>query len=181
MASPGDSQCGSYGGSYQPGTMLCAGSLQAPYRDTCQGDSGGPLAIQEAGMWALAGVTSWGSGCARPGYPGIYSRVPALSGWVTAQTGIQPLLTAQPQAALSVSNAVTSGLAAGTPVALTTSGGSGAGAVTFQVTGTGCSVSGSSLSATGPATCAVTASKAASGIYAAATSAARSFAFTAGV
>jgi secreted trypsin-like serine protease len=51
---------------------VCAGS---PHGDTCQFDSGGPLVVQGR----LAGVTSWAFGCAREGYPGVYTRVPAFT------------------------------------------------------------------------------------------------------
>ena len=67
-----------------PSTMLCAGD---GVHDTCQGDSGGPLMVRDAaGNWALAGITSWGEGCARPEYPGVYTRLgaPALNAWVSA-------------------------------------------------------------------------------------------------
>lgn len=37
-----------------------------------QGDSGGPLISQER---RLIGVVSWGYGCARAGFPGIYTNV----------------------------------------------------------------------------------------------------------
>ncbi|MCW2947009.1 MAG: trypsin-7-like, partial [Actinoallomurus sp.] len=43
--------------------------------DTCQFDSGGPLVVQGR----LAGLTSWAYGCARPGYPGVYTRLPAFT------------------------------------------------------------------------------------------------------
>jgi hypothetical protein len=45
--------------------------------DTCQGDSGGPLAIFAAGTLKLAGITSRGDGCGRPGVPAVYTEAPS--------------------------------------------------------------------------------------------------------
>lgn len=62
--------------------MLCAG-LQRGGRDTCSGDSGGPLVVMEsAHAPVLIGVTSWGPGCAWPGYYGVYTRVSAYAEWL---------------------------------------------------------------------------------------------------
>ena len=64
----------SYGVGRITGSMMCAG-LAAGGKDTCSGDSGGPLMILQGRSWVLAGITSWGTGCARPRFYGVYTRV----------------------------------------------------------------------------------------------------------
>ncbi|MFC9245375.1 S1 family peptidase [Streptomyces sp. NPDC057136] len=72
-----DADCqDAYGGSLVPGEELCAGYLDTGGVDTCQGDSGGPMFRKDsAGAWLQVGIVSWGEGCARAGYPGVYTEV----------------------------------------------------------------------------------------------------------
>lgn len=67
---------------YHASNMICAGPLSGG-KDSCQGDSGGPLAVQAPdASWRLVGTVSFGLGCARPGYPGVYQRLTASSSWI---------------------------------------------------------------------------------------------------
>ena len=85
IGSPSAQVCGDYESSqYVASVMLCAGIPVEGGIDSCQGDSGGPLAVSVDGTYYLAGVTSWGDGCAKPGYPGIYARVSAFTSWISA-------------------------------------------------------------------------------------------------
>ncbi len=61
-------------------TNVCAG---AAGRDACQGDSGGPLLVTDtSGAHLQVGVTSFGEGCGRAGFPGVYTEVPSLLGFI---------------------------------------------------------------------------------------------------
>lgn len=49
-------------------------------KDACQGDSGGPLQRLDDGV--LIGVVSFGVGCAKADFPGIYARVSSVRKWI---------------------------------------------------------------------------------------------------
>lgn len=78
--------CGQYGNSYKSRSMICGGVPQGG-ADSCQGDSGGPLTAW-AGKETLVGIVSWGSGCGKAGYPGIYTRVSTYASWIQSMTGV---------------------------------------------------------------------------------------------
>ena len=77
-----NAQCNSaYGGSITD-SMICAGYPGVGGKDACQGDSGGPFVCNDGGKAIVAGVVSWGYGCAEADYPGVYARNTKALNWI---------------------------------------------------------------------------------------------------
>jgi secreted trypsin-like serine protease len=76
--------------------MVCSGFVLTGGPDACQGDSGGPLLdypvettydtsgnpIQARRVPRLLGIVSWGVGCGRKDFPGVYVYVPYYRTWI---------------------------------------------------------------------------------------------------
>uniref|UniRef100_A0A4W4DVN7 trypsin n=1 Tax=Electrophorus electricus TaxID=8005 RepID=A0A4W4DVN7_ELEEL len=58
-------------------SMICAG-YAAGGKDACSGDSGGPLVCDGR----VYGIVSWGTSCADPRYPGVYTAVSKFRSWI---------------------------------------------------------------------------------------------------
>jgi trypsin len=94
-----DAACSGYGADYVPAMMVCAQghSAAGTVIDTCQGDSGGPLDhVSSPGAGpivtdALIGITSFGSSCGDPAFPGVYTEVghPAISAFLSQPSPAQ--------------------------------------------------------------------------------------------
>ncbi|OWA52422.1 putative Trypsin-4 [Hypsibius exemplaris] len=62
--------------------MVCAESVG---KDSCQGDSGGPFVCADKnGVYKLVGVVSFGNGCAKQGFPGIYARTTSALDFISS-------------------------------------------------------------------------------------------------
>lgn len=89
-----NSQCKNYFGNKIKYGMFCAGYSQGGI-DACQGDSGSGIFSppQNANDPAvLMGVVSWGVGCARKGYPGVYAKVEDFYEWIKTNVCNDPEL-----------------------------------------------------------------------------------------
>jgi Trypsin len=107
-----DNECAqSYPLEWEGDTMMCAGETLGG-KDSCNGDSGGPLMVPDASNQMLvAGVVSFGTGCAIPTQYGVYSRVAdvELHTWldhqlpaVSAPPSTPPVVGVNPAAAAPV-------------------------------------------------------------------------------
>jgi len=63
-----------YGSAFLASDMIGAGRTGGG-ADGCFGDSGGPLVIGRGSTLRQVGIVSFGAGCGRPGYPGVFSRL----------------------------------------------------------------------------------------------------------
>merc|ERR1712127_382173 len=73
-----------YGGSITD-SMICGGYPGVGGKDACQGDSGGPFVCNDGGKAVIAGVVSWGNGCALATHPGVYARTTYVLDWIKSQ------------------------------------------------------------------------------------------------
>ncbi|XP_053454814.1 putative serine protease 42 [Nycticebus coucang] len=64
------------------GDVVCAHGDRG--EDSCKGDSGGPLVCELNDTWIQVGIVSWGIGCGKKGFPGVYTEVSHYLDWIIA-------------------------------------------------------------------------------------------------
>ncbi|KFD62834.1 hypothetical protein M514_05526, partial [Trichuris suis] len=69
--------------------MFCAGTLRGG-KDACQGDSGGPLVCEINGRFTQYGVVSFGAGCGKMYYAGVYTFVSRYMDWIRREDSRLP-------------------------------------------------------------------------------------------
>ena len=78
-------------GSLLPGMYCAGGDMQFNQTgvDACNGDSGGPNihfdASNDEESPLQVGIVSWGVGCGREGYPGVYVELSKYIGWIAGE------------------------------------------------------------------------------------------------
>ena len=82
-----DDECGQTNFGFDAATGVCAAEL---LKDSCQGDSGGPLFATVSGQRVQIGIVSYGTSCAIPKFPGVYSEVnnTAIRGWISRTAAV---------------------------------------------------------------------------------------------
>ncbi|KAA0705514.1 Polyserase-2 [Triplophysa tibetana] len=113
-----------YGQKSITNNMICAGLMQGG-KDSCQGDSGGPLVSKQDSVWIQSGIVSFGEGCAKPNFPGVYGRVSQYQNWIkehitTNQPGFVKFTSNGTDGDLSVSCSIVPPVTT-TPTVMTTS------------------------------------------------------------
>jgi secreted trypsin-like serine protease len=144
-----DASCASTYAVFAPAVMLCAGDLAKGGVDTCVGDSGGPLVVADAaGHAVLAGDTSFGDGCAKAGFPGVYGEIAGMRafvdqtlGWSTAATASATALSFETSAVRAATDpqGVTLTSTGSAPLSIASATLSGPGAGQFSLASDGCS------------------------------------------
>lgn len=83
-----DNQCGQTNFGFDGPTGVCAEAL---LKDSCNGDSGGPLFWKGTGTTRIQiGIVSYGTSCAIPRFPGVYSEVnnASIRSWIKTTSGV---------------------------------------------------------------------------------------------
>lgn len=90
IARPYNAQGHSQTAMFEPAFTSSRDILKTVYTNF-QGDSGGPLQCQRSdGRYVLAGLTSWGTICAAPNQPTVFSRVSTQLLWIWLTAGATP-------------------------------------------------------------------------------------------